>query len=86
MRLDELALAMARELLAQPRDEMVEVWRTGDDWGWCVMGTGTPPSGAEIVVQDRVQNSDVEPTDDEAAVQSYAAEIVMWLQAEGQAG
>jgi len=83
MRLDELALDMAKQLLADPGDEMVEVWRQADDWGWSRMGQSVLPPGAELVVQDRVQNSDADPTHDDAAVRSYAADIVVWLQAEG---
>lgn len=73
---------MARQMLAHPGDEMVGVWHVGDDWAWALIGKGSVPPDAEIVVQDRVQNSDVQPTMDEAAIRSYAADIVLWLQAE----
>jgi hypothetical protein len=63
---------------------MVEVWRVADEWGWCRPGEPGAPTGAEIVVQDRVQNSDADPTHDETAIASYAGDIFEWLRAEAE--
>jgi hypothetical protein len=83
MNLSEMALEMARDLLADPHDDLVEVWRAGDEWGWRRAGTQPArPSGARVVVQDRIQGGDATPTTDLDEVAAYAARIEEWLQAE----
>lgn len=83
VRLDEMALDMATHLLADPADEMVEIWQRGDEWGWHRMGQPPdPPIGAQIIFQDRVQNRDSEPTGDPVAIERYASDIVQACRAE----
>lgn len=83
MNLSEMALEMARALLADPHDDLVEVWREGDEWGWRRLGTQpTRPAGASVVVQDRIQGGDATPSSDPDEVAVYAARIEDWLRAE----
>lgn len=80
MTIEEVAYDMARTLLVDPRDEVIEVWREEDDWGWGLIGESTIPAGAELLVQDRVINSDVDPSHDQEAVDRYALDLLEWLQ------
>lgn len=83
MKLSEMALDMAGQLLADPHDDLVEVWRDGNEWGWRRVGTPPgKPSGARVVVQDRIQGGDATPTTDPAEVAAYAARIEIWIEAE----
>jgi hypothetical protein len=83
MNLSEMAREMARELLEDPHDDLVEVWREGDEWGWRRLGTQPPrPSGASVVVQDRIQGGDAAPSSDPEEVATYAARIEEWLRVE----
>jgi hypothetical protein len=78
-----MSFDMARALLADPHDDLVEVWREGDEWGWRRLGTQPArPAGASVVVQDRIQGGDAAPSSDPDEVAAYAARIEEWLRAE----
>jgi hypothetical protein len=79
MRIDDLAQEMAASLLQHPDDEMIEVWKVGEEWGWARLGEGEPPPQADLLVQERVQNGDADPTEDSDAIDRYALDLLDWL-------
>lgn len=83
MTLEEMAQDMARTLLAEPAHEVIRIWRTSTgEWGWGRVGVSDPPAGAEVLVHDRVDNSDADVADENGRVDAYATEIVTWLMSE----